>query len=218
MNTKSLLAIAISITSLGAHASEKEQVNYGDPTASFSTLGVSTNENTTQLNGMMGLGSNIFQVDLGRDNKNGDLSYRGRYFHITDGLGYSVDVLGDEFNTTALAGVMYKFQVNPNISVFPMVSAGYSHTDFHGLKHGSVLGQAGVYAMYGFDAGHWVYANPKTTYYGEHKEFINQLEVGGGFMISDNISIGAKIDYTAKNKKFGMADNTVTWLQANYYF
>ena len=93
---KLLIGLALAGACSGAIANEQEEsVNYGDPTASFSTLGVSASENSTQLNGMVGLGSNIFQLDLGFDNKSGDMNYRGRYFHVTDGLGYSVDVLGD---------------------------------------------------------------------------------------------------------------------------
>ncbi|MFA0605666.1 hypothetical protein AB4666_12930, partial [Vibrio amylolyticus] len=82
----------------------------------------------------------------------------------------------------------------------------------------SGLGQAGVYAMYGFDAGHWVYANPKTTYNVKSKEFLNQVEVGGGFMVLDNASIGAKLEYTAENKKLNVKNDSVAWLQANVYF
>lgn len=223
---KSTLAIALFCVVGGVSAEQvQEDVNYGDPTASFSTVGVSGTENTTQLNGMMGVGSNIFQLDLGvankdnGDTKKGDLSYRGRYFHVTEGLGYSVDVLGNEFSTTALAGAIYKFQVTDSISVFPMASVGYTKTDRNGEKSESSLGQVGLYAMYGFEAGHWIYANPKSTYHAKSKEFINQVEVGGGLMVADNISVGAKLEYTAKNEKLDMMkDDTVAWLQANYYF
>lgn len=223
--TKCAILLAISSTAFAATAAEQaEEVNYGDPTASFSTVGTSVSENTTQLNGMMGLGSNIFSLDLGvanKDNGNtekGDLSYRGRYFHVTDGLGYSVDILGDKDNTTALAGAIYKFQVTDNISIFPMLSAGYTNTKAPkgGDESESALGQAGIYAMYGFDAGHWIYANPKSTYHVESKEFINQLEVGGGYMVLDNVSIGAKLEHTAKVGE--RPEDTVGWIQANIYF
>ncbi len=217
---KTLLAALICVTSATAFAQEmpNEEVNYGDPTASFSTLGVSGSKDATQVNGMIGLGSNIFSLDIGRQNKGGELNYRGRYFHVTDGLGYSVDVLGDKDNTTALAGAIYKMQINDNISIFPMLSAGYTHSkdSVTAEKEGSALGQAGVYAMYGFDAGHWIYANPKTTYHVKSKEFINQVEIGGGLMVADAVSIGAKVEHTAKGKSH--AADTVTWLQANYYF
>ncbi|MEH6451822.1 MAG: hypothetical protein V7782_02160 [Psychromonas sp.] len=223
--TKCAILLAISSTAFAASATEQtEEVNYGDPTASFSTVGTSVSENTTQLNGMMGLGSNIFSLDLGVANKDnggnekGDLSYRGRYFHVTDGLGYSVDVLGDKNSTTALAGAIYKFQVTDNISVFPMLSAGYTKTDTPKgeNKNESGLGQVGIYAMYGFDAGHWVYVNPKSTYHIESKEFINQVEAGGGIMVLDNVSVGAKLEYTAKSDY--IPEDTVGWIQANVYF
>ncbi|RKF18095.1 hypothetical protein DBZ36_12730 [Alginatibacterium sediminis] len=216
---KSTLALLLALASTGAFAADttpaaQEEVNYGDPTASFSTLGVSASKDTTQLNGMMGLGANIFQLDLGADNKKGDVNYRGRYFHVTDGLGYSVDVLGDKNSTTALAGMIYKFQVTDNISIFPMASLGYTDTKAKGAN--STLAQAGVYAMYGFDDGHWVYANPKTTYHVKNKQFINQVEVGGGLMVADKVSVGAKIEYTAKYGN--QPEDTVAWIQANYYF
>ncbi|WP_028771908.1 hypothetical protein [Shewanella waksmanii] len=226
---KSLTSVALIslLTATSAFANEeaaKEEVNYGDPTASFTTVGVSASKDVTQLNGMMGLGSNIFQLDISRNNKSGDLSGRGRYFHVTDGLGYSVDVIGDENNQTVLGGLIYKFQVTDNISIFPMLSAGGTQNKRIGEKDKydrSGLAQAGVYAMYGFDAGHWLYVNPKTTYHFKDKTFTNQVEVGGGFMLLDNVSVGAKVEYTGevKNKHgFNMPEDTVTWIQANYYF
>lgn len=233
MNKKTLLsaittASLATLLSFNALAAEEEAVNYGDPTASFTTLGVSASENVTQLNGMMGLGSNIFQLDISTDNKTGDLSGRGRYFHVTDGLGYSVDVIGDKDNQTVLGGVIYKWQVNDNVSVFPMLSVGATQSkrfDENGKAtkkyDSSNLVQAGVYAMYGFDAGHWVYANPKTTYHVKNEAFINQVEVGGGYMLMDNVSVGAKVEYTdAIKDKLGnkTKSDTVGWIQANYYF
>ncbi|GEA59476.1 hypothetical protein [Vibrio comitans] len=221
---KLLIGLAIASACGGAMANEKEgeAVNYGDPTASFSSLGVSASENSTQLNGMIGLGSNIFQLDLGVDNKSGDMNYRGRYFHVTDGLGYSVDVLGDKDNTTALAGAIYKFQATDNIMLFPMASIGYTTSDAADgkAKSESALGQLGLYGMYGFDAGHWIYANPKATYHEQSKEWIPQIEVGGGYMILDNASIGAKVEYTGESSKKNLVnkEDTVAWLQASYYF
>ncbi|OAN10994.1 hypothetical protein A3K86_18635 [Photobacterium jeanii] len=233
--TATLLMAALST---GAMA-EEENVNYGDPTASFSTLGVSASENHTQLNGMYGAGSNIFQLDLGFKNKTndkgkaGDVNYRGRYFHVTDGLGYSVDVLGGVNNfengdkstsNTVLAGLIYKFQVTDNISVFPMASMGYTRSDMNpktgaDSKTTDTLFQGGVYAMYGFDDGHWVYVNPKVTHMRKANTNVAQVEAGGGFMVAEKVSVGAKVEYTAKNDKLGMKkDDTVGWLQANYYF
>ncbi|GAM78171.1 hypothetical protein JCM19241_4876 [Vibrio ishigakensis] len=73
-------------------------MNYGDPTASFSTVGISGAKDKGQLNMMYGAGSNIFQLDLGFNNtKNAEgkrpsnkdaFNYQGRYFHLTDGLGF----------------------------------------------------------------------------------------------------------------------------------
>ncbi|CAM4393777.1 hypothetical protein [Vibrio agarivorans] len=222
---KKLVLAVIMASAFGtavANEQEADSVNYGDPTASFSTLGVSASKDTTQLNGMMGLGSNIFQVDLGFDNKSGDVNYRGRYFHVTDGLGYSVDVLGDKNSTTALAGAIYKFQVTDNIMLFPMGSVGYtkSKDSISSVKSESALGQVGLYGMYGFDAGHWIYANPKATYHAQSKEWLPQVEIGGGYMLFNNASIGAKVEYTGESSKKGLSvkEDTVGWLQANYYF
>jgi hypothetical protein len=223
--TATVAALSIAtLFSFNAMAAEPEaEVNYGDPTASFSTVGISASKDTTQLNGMMGFGSNIFSLDLAADNKTGDMNGRGRYFHVTDGLGYSIDVLADANSQTVLGGLIYKFQVSDNISIFPMLSGGATQVKrpMEDNKYDrSGIAQAGVYAMYGFDAGHWLYANPKTTYHLKNKEFINQIEVGGGFMVTNNISVGAKVEYTAEHKnQFGsMKADTVTWFQANYYF
>lgn len=96
-----------------------------------------------------------------------------------------------------------------------------------GLAKDSALAQAGIYGMYGFDGGHWLYANPKSTYHAEGQTFTNQIEVGGGYMVADKISVGFKVEHTAKIKgseKNGLGvgndtkADTVTWLQANYYF
>ncbi|NKF50771.1 hypothetical protein G3R49_09330 [Shewanella sp. WXL01] len=237
---KALSVLALStMTCFGAMADEaKEDVNYGDPTASFTTLGVSASKDNTQINGMYGAGANIFQLDLtfknkdgentARDGKAGDLSGRARYFHVTDGLGYSVDVIGDQNNQTVLGGMIYKFQVSDNVMVFPMLSVGGTQAkrfDDDANKYTnkydrSGLAQAGVYAMYAFDAGHWLYANPKSTYHFKSKEFINQIEVGGGFMLAPQLSAGFKVEYTGevKTEHGKMKEDTVAWLQANYYF
>jgi len=225
---KSIIATLIALTSATAFVSNAEEaVNYGDPTASFTTLGVSASNDNIQLNSMMGVGSNIYQLDIGRHNDSGDYNYRGRFFHVTEGLGYSADIIGDKDTTTGLAGIIYKMQLTDNISVFPMASVGYTSTKKDDIETADIgtnanddtsLGQAGIYAMYGFDAGHWVYVNPKTTYKVEQKEFINQIEVGAGFMVADNISVGTKVEFTAKNAELGMKEDTVAWVQANIYF
>ncbi|MGV2990636.1 hypothetical protein ACE1OE_23750 [Vibrio sp. E150_011] len=237
---KSILAIALTAITFGSVAAEAEKaedINYGDPTASFSTLGVSTSGDKTQVNSMVGFGANIFQLDVTVDNKNirrDTTGYRARYFHVTDGLGVSVDVLGEmgsKSSTTALAGLIYKIPLNDNVMIFPMLSLGY--TDFGtpqptsgengDIKDGSVLYQGGIYAMYGFDAGHWLYANPKVTHIKETSANVPQVEVGGGYMVSDSVSLGFKVEYTAEYKvrqgssQVNKAD-TVGWLQASYYF
>ncbi|MFA0087346.1 hypothetical protein BCU70_03490 [Vibrio sp. 10N.286.49.C2] len=237
---KSILAIALTAITFGSVAAEAENaedINYGDPTASFSTLGVSTSGDKTQVNSMVGFGANIFQLDVTVDNKNirrDTTGYRARYFHVTDGLGVSVDVLGEmgsKSSTTALAGLIYKIPLNDNVMIFPMLSLGY--TDFGtpqptsgengDIKDGSVLYQGGIYAMYGFDAGHWLYANPKVTHIKETSANVPQVEVGGGYMVSDSVSLGFKVEYTAEYKvrqgssQVNKAD-TVGWLQASYYF
>ena len=239
LKTAGAVLVAAMAMNVSAQEQAQEEINYGDPTASFSTLGVSASKDHTQLNGMYGAGSNIFQLDLGVKNKtdekgkSGDVNYRGRYFHVTDGLGYSVDVLGGQTNlqngdkstsTTVLAGLIYKFQVTDNISVFPMASLGYTRSDLEpkvgqDAKSTDTLLQGGLYAMYGFDDGHWVYVNPKVTHMRKANANLAQIEAGGGFMVAEKVSVGAKVEYTAKNTKLNMdKDDTVAWLQANYYF
>ena len=246
---KHYLAIALCAMATGTFASENteinhspvsaENLNYGDPTASFTTLGVSRSGDATQINGTLGLGDNIFQLDLGLADKNTnddklDYNYRGRYFHVTDGLGFSVDVLGDRASTTALAGMIYKFQVTDNILLFPMLSVGRTAVDvkeplspgigINGqptervLKHklDSTVYQAGLYGMYAFDAGHWLYANPRSTYVQQAKEWVTQVEVGGGYMVSDSVSVGFKVEHTAESDI--SRKDTTGWVQANYYF
>lgn len=224
---KTILGVALCALTAGAWASnstqaEAEDINYGDPTASFSTVGVSRSGDATQLNGMLGFGSNIFQLDLGvADKKTSDgkldYNYRGRYFHVTDGLGFSVDVLGDRNSTTALAGMIYKFQITDNIMLFPMLSVGRTAADQAGKQtFKSTVYQAGLYGMYAFDAGHWLYANPKSTYVQQAKEWVPQVEVGGGYMVTDAVSVGFKVEHTAETKY--LKKDTTGWLQANYYF
>ncbi|GAL26095.1 hypothetical protein JCM19239_4950 [Vibrio variabilis] len=243
---KTILGMALCALTAGAWASnsthaEAEEVNYGDPTASFSTLGVSRTNNATQINGMYGAGSNIFQLDVTRAD-NGDLSGRGRYFHVTDGLGYSVDILGDKDTATVLGGMIYKFQVSDNVMLFPMLSAGVSKAksttrtdvvlDNRGeptvkttkYNNDDTLLQGGLYALYAFDAGHWLYANPKVTRTFNGKATIPQIEIGGGYMVTDSASVGFKVEHTGKfdttsnGYRQAIAQDTVSWLQANYYF
>lgn len=185
-------------------------------------LGVSRSGDATQINGMLGMGNNIFQLDLGLADKKTyddklDYNYRARYFHVTDGLGVSVDVLGDRNSTTALAGLIYKFQVTDNVMLFPMFSVGRTSADEVGKEtFKSTVYQAGLYGMYAFDAGHWLYANPKSTYVQQTKEWVPQVEIGGGYMVSDVVSVGFKVEHTAETKY--LKKDTTGWLQANYYF
>lgn len=238
---KSILALIILATGSQAFANEKqaEKVNYGDPTASYSMLGGAVNENKVQLNTMVGLGEHIFVGDLGYSTdkdtpSDKKLDYRARYFNVTDGLGFSVDVLGNTDKTTALGGMVYKFEVNPQLMVFPMASFGHQWvhdgTDKNtrkGINADSNLAQLGIYTMYAFEGGHWLYANPKSTYIVEGEQFLNQVEVGGGYMVADAASVGFKIEYTDEIK--GTAKNgigtdskiesdTVFWLNAAMYF
>lgn len=242
---KSIVAIALSSLAFGAaaaHEAPQENINYGDPTASFSTLGASRSNNATQINGMYGAGSNIFQLDLTRADKSGDISYRGRYFHVTDGLGYSVDVIGDKDSTAALGGIIYKIPLTDNVSIFPMLSAGViKEKDTYTTKvvrdgkggyalnttknnNGDTLIQGGLFALYAFDAGHWLYANPKVTRTFDAKATIPQIELGGGYMVTESVSVGFKIEHTGKfdsgkgAQRVAVKADTVSWFQANYYF
>jgi hypothetical protein len=61
-----------------------------------------------------------------------------------------------------------------------------------------------------------LYANPKATYVSRAKDFVPQIEVGGGYMINSSFSVGFKIDHTAESKI--SKKDTVGWLQASVYF
>ncbi|WP_406609293.1 hypothetical protein [Agarivorans sp. JK6] len=230
---KTILAISLAAISSGVMAAQtaeaKADVNYGDPTATFSSLGISRSNERTQLNGTYGWGAgNMIFADLGAADKKDqqgkiDFDYRVRYFKVNDGLGYSVDVVGDRNTTTALVGGMYKFDITKNISLFPMLYGGYMKSkldmpikDSSETFKDSSLVQGGLYAMYAFDDGHWLYANPKATYVSRAKDFVPQIEVGGGYMINSNVSVGFKIDHTAESKI--SKKDTVGWLQASVYF
>lgn len=211
---------------LGEPAQEK--VNYGDPTASFKGFGLTTgSKGFKQGNFVYGSGDHIFSGDVGTSGDK-DITYRARYFNIDreTNIGWSVDVLGDYKNhdgvktssNAFLAGGLYKMDFG-NIIVAPMAYAGYATGDTQRkdepgskLKADSYLGQAGVYAMYGFEAGHWLYVNPKTTYAFKDKNFNNQIEVGGGFMVTDSSSLGFKSELSKYGKDKTDFLNTV-----NYY-
>ncbi|WP_407833141.1 hypothetical protein [Vibrio rotiferianus] len=86
-------------------------------------------------------------------------------------------ITGYDATNTIMAGVVQKFQVTDAIIVVPMLYGGntWMNAKVAGVKYNkdSLVGQAGVYAMYGFDAGHWLYANPKATYVKELKGWNN---------------------------------------------
>ncbi|BEU04357.1 hypothetical protein OAG1_31570 [Agarivorans sp. OAG1] len=227
------LAAFISLISCTALADSsltpQDEVNYGDPTATYSSFGLSRSSERTQLNSTFGWGAgNMIFADLGAADKKDeqgkiDFDYRVRYFKVNDGLGYSVDVVGDRNTTTALVGGMYKFDITKNISLFPMLYGGYMKSkldmpikDSNETFKDSSLVQGGLYAMYAFDDGHWLYANPKATYVSRAKDFVPQIEVGGGYMINSNMSVGFKVDHTAESKI--SKKDTVGWLQASVYF
>ncbi|MDO6762601.1 hypothetical protein [Agarivorans sp. 1_MG-2023] len=70
--------------------------------------------------------------------------------------------------------------------------------------------------MYAFDDGQCLYANPKATYVSRAKDYIPQVEVGDGYMVLDNVSVGFKVEHTADSKV--SKKDTVGWLQASMYF
>ncbi|WP_162674546.1 hypothetical protein [Vibrio variabilis] len=104
-----------------------------------------------------------------------------------------------------MAGVVQKFDISDNVMLVPMMYAG---TD---LKYGGTLFQGGLYAMYGFDAGHWLYANPKTTFSSNASDWVGEVELGGGYMLMDNVSVGFKYEMKQQAENKG-------WVNAFYYF
>ncbi|MCJ2377185.1 hypothetical protein LNL84_10125 [Vibrio sp. ZSDZ34] len=238
MNSFNLLALPLCITvlslsSVSAQSLDTDEVNYGDPTASFSTLGASRGENSTMLNFQAGFGANIFQIDYGFNdkslskdpNKEGSQNYRARAFHVTEGLGFSATVVGsqnadDTKSDAVFVGALYKFELTDNILLFPMLDAGRSYgTVRHNgelIDNNSNIVQPGLYAMYAFDDGHWLYANPKAQYNVAAKEWVPQAEIGGGYMVSDSISVGFRLDHTGESKI--TKEDTKLMIQGNYYF
>ncbi|GLP96355.1 hypothetical protein [Paraferrimonas sedimenticola] len=62
---KYLLAFSIGAMVSAPSFAQEEDINYGDPTASFKTFGVSvSNKNSAQANLMLGFGKHILQADL----------------------------------------------------------------------------------------------------------------------------------------------------------
>lgn len=237
-NIKNLLLIAGMLITAGAYADEEQQVdkkdeqkvveqneniNYGDPTAVFKSFGVLHNlDGAAQANFIYGHGKNIVQVDLtsqykdrkGKEGTKG-MNYRARYFYVDEGLGFSADIIGNHDknvdSTLAVGGVIYKINVTDNFMVFPMLAAGYSHAK---SKHSNEVSstpviQPGLYAMYAFDGGHWLYANPKMTHsfkdpknadYQNYDKNQWEVEFGGGYMLNEWSSLEVKVEHKWANK------------------
>jgi hypothetical protein len=204
--------------------SATQQVNYGDPTASYKGVGFSRDKESYKLSGVYGDDDgNIGSAEIGKNTKKNIVDYRIRYFKVSDaGDGVSLDVIGSNGKSTKslglLAGYLHKFNVTPNIIVAPMLSVGKvfatNSSANEKVKMNSIVAQPGIYAMYGFDAGHWLYANPKSTYVQHLKEWNSEIEVGAGYMLTDRSSLGVKYEYSSfLNKK---EDNTS--FNFSYYF
>ncbi|MGV2986584.1 hypothetical protein ACE1OE_02985 [Vibrio sp. E150_011] len=225
---KSILAItlaAISMNVFSADNNEAEQQNYGDPTTIYTMLGGSFSENSAQANVTIGGGQNLFFGDLGID-KDNTVDYRFRYFRLNEAgnAGWSIETLGDDNINTVMAGGVYKFEISDHFSLFPMLYGG-AMTSKHaiGSKDGSISSfkdstvlNGGLYALYAFDEGHWLYANPRAHYVHEARETIPQLEIGGGYMVNDDISVGFRV-MSQGETKINDADTSVS-AQFSYYF
>lgn len=185
-----------------------EDTNYGDPTASYRGLGVQRTNDGTQVSGVFGTGEHIASADFGLQDNGKDYNYRVRYFNVDqdNGFGVSVDLLGNNDSTGLLGGMVQKFALSDNVIIVPMLAAGMVTSD--------LVAQGGLYGMYAFDSGHWLYANPKTTYLSESKAWTKELELGGGYMLTDVSSLGFK--YETKTLK-GVSDRKA-WVNLYYYF
>lgn len=213
-----------SVDGYGGSSNTTTQVNYGDPTASYKGVGVSKDRESYRLSGVYGDDDgNIGSAELGKNTKKNIVDYRVRYFKVSKaGDGISLDIIGNDSKSTksigALAGYLHKFDVNANIIVVPMLSVGKIFTTdyIEGKKYkaNSIIAQPGIYTMYGFDSGHWVYANPKSTYVQESKKWKNEIEIGAGYMLTDNSSVGIKYEYSSFLSK--TEDNTS--FNFSYYF
>ncbi|CAM4136318.1 hypothetical protein [Vibrio agarivorans] len=215
--------------------SQEEKVNYGDPTASYTGLGLERAGSNSKVTGVWGMGEHIITGEVGYHHRDKNVNFRGRYFNIDrdTNFGWSVDAMGhkakkdgvSDSSLVGLVGGLYKWQATDNIIIAPMLYAGYGSLSVEGKQDGdkkkysrsSGLIQTGVYGMYGFEAGHWLYANPKTTYIENapmkaSERFQNEIELGAGFMVSDNQSLGVK--YTVS--KLG-SKKTETQGAVNYY-
>ncbi|MGF1753434.1 hypothetical protein L4C33_07545, partial [Vibrio makurazakiensis] len=194
----------------------EQKVNYGDPTASYKGIGVSRDRDSYKLSGIYGDDDgNIGSAEIGKNTKKSIVNYRVRYFKVSEtGDGLSLDVVGSDSDNTKstgiLAGYLHKFDVSPNIIVAPMLSVGKVFTTDYiageKYKTDSIVAQPGIYAMYGFDAGHWLYANPKSTYVQSNQKWNTAIEVGAGYMLTDSSSVGIKYEYSSFLRK--KEDNT----------
>lgn len=206
----------------GVDTQTESQVNYGDPTASYRGIGLQKSRDSYQASGVFGFGEHIASFDLGKNTKANSWDYRARYFNVDkdNGFGWSVDAIGsygkDMSSNGLLAGLVQKFEITDNIMLVPMLAAGVVYADdkTNHQKDSTWVAQPGLYALYAFDAGHWLYANPKSTYVHEAKSWSAELELGGGYMTSDCTSVGFKYE-TSRFK--GITDEK-GWFNAYYYF
>ncbi|MFA0087829.1 hypothetical protein [Vibrio sp. 10N.261.51.F12] len=238
-NTITAATLFILSSSVLANQPETEEINYGDPLASFKSAGVSvSNEKSIQFNGMYGVNGHIGILDLTRtegDKASGEgvgLGYRARYLNVDDGLGLSIDIIGNHNNlsdsTIGVVSAVYEFQVG-NFMFFPMVGVG--QMEIKGKKAGAdkystSIVQPGLHAMYAFDEGHWLYANPKITHAlkaptGADNSFDHntlELEIGGGYMLNDWSSAEFKVENSFKNSNPNSKNETTGWVKYAVYF
>lgn len=244
---KRVLSLALLSSFALATEKQEEDINYGDPMASFKTVGISAGNEGAQLNTMAGFGSNIFQLDVTLKDTKQDkgYSYRGRYFHITDGLGYSLDIMGGESkdkassatdrNQMVLAGLMTKWAVTDQFWVFPMVSVGHSmaEKDYSKEEVNTEVARAGAYVMYAFEAGHWLFAEPSITHsfrdpknvsYDTYDRNQVAVDIGGGYMLNEWSAAEFKIEHSFGNatryERNGMRtrDKTIGWLKYSIFW
>ncbi|MCY9871152.1 hypothetical protein [Vibrio barjaei] len=245
-----LIAIGILVMPRGFASEENNGVNYGDPTAVFKNFGVSHNgDGAIQTNLVYGQGKNVFQLDLtaqyrdraGTENLGTKgMGYRARYFRVNDGLGFSMDVIGSHNqnadSTTAVGGVIYKINLTDRFSVFPMLSVGgmTSKAKADNQSYTSGIIQPALYALYAFDEGHWLYANPRYTHYTDTPSNVNDyykydqdmldIELGGGYMLNEWSAAEFKIEHKVRNdtqKQHGHylnRDDTISWLKYSIFW
>ncbi len=119
--------------------------------------------------------------------------------------------------------------------IFPMMGVGKTQVNNkigRADESSSNIVQPGVYAMYAFDAGHWLYANPKMTHtlskpngFGAKDKYDAntwEVELGGGYMINDWSSAEFKIEHkfannTSINGVKGK-DDTTAWIKYAIYW